>query len=188
MSAAVPVLTAASTTGGHPIGVPFGVRRAEHRSPRDPEHDPPLDAEVAAQPFDVADVVIHVDARPMHALRTGVRGAPSRRPLVEEHRPMTCGVEVARACPRCSPSPDRRAGTRPVCRRACRPVRSRGHARRRRRGRRPRTARRASQAGAGCGSSADGAPAVSISRRQLKTSGRQMALRAADVQNTVVTP
>ena len=95
MSSAVPVLTAPRTTADHPIGVTLGVGHPEHRPPGDPEDDPALDAEVLADPLDVADVVVHVDARPVHALLAGVRRAPSGGALVEQHGPMPLGVEVA---------------------------------------------------------------------------------------------
>jgi hypothetical protein len=65
--------------------VTFGVGRSEDRSPGNPEHDPTLDAEMFSKLLDVVDVVIHVDARPVHAFVAGVRAAPSCRSLVEQH-------------------------------------------------------------------------------------------------------
>ncbi len=73
----------------------FGVGQPEHRSPRQPEDDPALDVEVLAQPLDVGDVVVHVDARPVHVLLAGVRCAAPGRPLVEQHGVMPLCVEVA---------------------------------------------------------------------------------------------
>ena len=87
--------------------VTFGVGRSEDRTPGDPEHDPPLDAEMFSELLDVVDVVIHVDARPVHAFVAGVRGAPSCRSLVEQHGPMALEVERA-------PSPGRAARARPA--------------------------------------------------------------------------
>ena len=81
--------------GGHLVRVALGVGRAEHRSPREPEDDPALDVEVLAEPLDVGDVVVHVDARPVDAPLAGVRGAAPRRPLVEQHGAMALQVEVA---------------------------------------------------------------------------------------------
>lgn len=77
----------------NPFRVTLGVGRPKDRSPRDPEHDPPLDAEVLSKPLDVSDMMIHVDGLPMHAVLAGVRGAPPRRPLIEQHRSMPLRIE-----------------------------------------------------------------------------------------------
>ena len=138
MSSAVPVLTAAEDDGDHPLGMTLGVGRPEHRSPGHPEDDPALDAEVLAQPLDVGDVVVHVDARPVHALLAGVRRAPSGGRW--SNSTARCRWDRRIGGPRaCSPSPVHRAGTRPACPRGCRPARRRGRDRRRRRVDRRRT-------------------------------------------------
>ena len=94
MSSAVPVRDGGEHDGTCPLGVAFRVRRAQHGSPRHPEHHPAVDPEVGTNPLDVGDVVIHVDACPVHPLLTGVRRALSRRALVEHHRPVAAEVEV----------------------------------------------------------------------------------------------
>ena len=95
MSSAVPVLTPPTHDGGHAVRMAFGVRQPQHRSPRQPEDDPALDVEVLAQPLDVGDVVVHVDARPVHVLLAGVRCAAPGRPLIEQHGAMPLCVEAA---------------------------------------------------------------------------------------------
>ena len=78
----------------HPIGVTFGVGRAEYRSPREPEHDPTVDAQMPSQLLDVSDVMVHVDAVPVHVLPAGVRCASPGSPLIEQHGPMSLWIEV----------------------------------------------------------------------------------------------
>jgi hypothetical protein len=81
--------------GSDPFRVTLSIRRSEDRSPGNPEHDPPLYAEMLSKPLDVIDVVIHVDAGPVHAFVAGVRGAPPRGSLVKQHGSMSLEVEVA---------------------------------------------------------------------------------------------
>jgi hypothetical protein len=45
--------------------------------------------------LDVANVVIHVDARPMHSLLARMRGAATGCSLVEEHSPVLGHIEEA---------------------------------------------------------------------------------------------
>ncbi len=75
--------------------VTFSVRCAEDRSPGHSEYDPPLYAEMHSKPLDVIDVVMHVDAGPVHAFVARVRGAPPCCSLVKQHGSMSPEVEVA---------------------------------------------------------------------------------------------
>lgn len=80
--------------GSDSFRVTFRVRRSEDRTPGNAEHYPPLDAEMFSKPLDVIDVVIHVDAGPVHAFIAGVRGASTCRSLVKQHGSMSLEVEV----------------------------------------------------------------------------------------------
>ena len=139
MSSAVAGADGGEDDGRHPIGVTLGVGRPEHRSPGDPEHDPPLDAEVLTHALDVADVVVHVHARPVARLPRWRAECSARRRAGRTARRDAVGGRSCAGTRACSPSPARRAGTRPACRRGCRPARRRGRDRRRRRGDQQRT-------------------------------------------------
>ncbi len=88
----------------HPVSVPFGVGRAENRAPRHAEHDPPVDAEMGSEGFDIGEVMVHVDARPVDVVLARMRRAPTRRALIEQDGPVKHRVERA-ADPRRAPRP-----------------------------------------------------------------------------------
>lgn len=66
------------------------------------QHDPPVDAEVGSEGFNIGDVMVHVDARPIDTVLARVRRAPPRRALIEHDRPVQRRIERA-ADPRRAP-------------------------------------------------------------------------------------
>src|SRR4029079_7066800 len=91
----------------HAIRVTFGVGGTEHRSPRQTEHDPSIDAEVLAQLLDVGDVMVHVDRRPVDVRLGRVWRTAAGGSLIEQHGAMSLRIEVG-ACT------GREARTRPT--------------------------------------------------------------------------
>ena len=132
--ATVPVLTAASDEGADPLGMTLGIGHAEHRTPREPEHDPAIDAELlhgAARCRARGDPYRWLArCTPSSAC---MRGAATSGPLVEEHGTVSAPSNESRA-PGVQPAPrptvevhDRNVPS------GCPPARRRRRARHRRR-------------------------------------------------------
>ena len=85
------------TISGHALRIPLRVGEDQRRAPRAAVEEPPLDAEVLAQPLHVGDQVVgrvggHVDGGVAR-----VREAAAAATLVEQDDPVSLGVEVAAA-------------------------------------------------------------------------------------------
>jgi len=76
--------------------MPLAVRERERAPPRASGHEPSLDAEVLAQPFDVRDQVRRGVVRQVDDRFARVRRAPAAVPLVEQDDPVRIRVEQPR--------------------------------------------------------------------------------------------
>ena len=109
--------------------------------PRAAEHEPPVDAEVLAEPLDVGEQVRRGVGRQVGVRLARVRRAAPAPPLVEQDHAVRAPDRTAAASASTGPSPARRAAPRPASRPGSRTPPSRWTGRRRPRASRARTAR-----------------------------------------------
>ena len=81
----------------HALGVPLGVGEDQRRPPRAAVEEPPLDAEVLAQPLHVGDEVVGRVRRHVDRGVARVREAAAAATLVEQDDAVSLRVEVAAA-------------------------------------------------------------------------------------------
>jgi len=81
--------------GADPVGVALGVGEPEGDAPADPQDHPPVDAQMGAERFEVGDEVVGGVVRKVRVGPVGQGAAAPAAALVEQHRPVAGGVEVA---------------------------------------------------------------------------------------------